>query len=131
METDRLRDYPVIILDSSILLSSIELKIDVEDEVDRIIPGGEIVVPSTVLDEVEAMRSAKARAAVKLARRFEILTIKSSEGVDSSLVEQAERTISAGREAVVATADKKLRCRLKERGIRTIFVRGRNRLELS
>ncbi len=131
MEIDRLRNYPVIILDSSILLSSIELKMDIEDEVDQILPGGEIVVPSTVLDEVECMRSSAARAAAKLARRFRIVHAREAEGVDNSLIDLAEQFIEGGREAIVATADKKLRISLKEREIKAILVRGRNRLELN
>lgn len=121
----------MIILDSSILLYSIKLKVDVEDGVDQILPGGEIVVPSTILDEIENMRSPAARAASEFARRFRIVNASPKGGVDNSLIELAEQFIKRGREAFVATADKRLRSHLKERGIRSILMRGRTRLELS
>jgi rRNA-processing protein FCF1 len=98
----------------------------------------ELILPTFVIDELEKISQnrnkkpktrTEARFALKLAQELcqeypqELSSVVS---VDEQIV-----TLAKELEAIVATNDQILRTTLKREGIPTIYLRGKNRLEIS
>lgn len=107
-----------VILDTNALMMPFQFGVDPEAEVNRIFGVARIVTLSSMLGELRrlAERRPEARAALRYAERFDILNTES--GGDDSLIEMAERL-----NAVVVTNDRRLRKRLRERGITVLYMR--------
>lgn len=98
----------------------------------------ELLIPDFVLDEIKNLVQMKnkkpkirreAQFALRLAQQLcqELPQSQSTNtSVDSQIISLAKQL-----GAIVATNDKKLRATLKKEGILTIYLRGKNRLELS
>ncbi len=113
-------------VDTNLLLRMARGGFPLEAEVDRLIPGARVVVPSSVvreLDSLVARRTAGSTVARGLADRFEAVATPRSG--DDGVVDVAART-----GGVVATADRALQRRSTERGIGVLAPRDRARLEL-
>lgn len=123
----------LIILDTSMLMLPLEKKINLSSEIERIIPKShKIVVPKIVLKELtellessSSVTTRKANFALNLSKNFTI--IDSQEGIHAD--EEIIR-LALEHKAIVATNDKKLRLRLREKGIAVISMHGKNRLSL-
>ncbi|MCK4747242.1 MAG: hypothetical protein KAT15_09410, partial [Bacteroidales bacterium] len=105
-----------------------QFKVNLEDEITSLLGGCEIVVPRVVLKELNKLQekgNKNAGAAMKYAERFETLKGPSGEIGDSSILAAAQ---SVG--GILVTSDRELIGRAKEKGLRVIFLRGRQRLEL-
>jgi rRNA-processing protein FCF1 len=115
-----------VLLDVNALLLPARTRFPLESEVDRLRPGATLVVPSSVLGELDRLvlqGVPGARTAAAFGRRFSRLP--SVGRGDSAIVEAAVRY-----RAWVVTADQELGERLRRRGINVLVPRDRNRLEL-
>ncbi len=124
-----------VILDSNFLLIPFQFGVNIfeaiEDLLDRNI---EFIVLPQIIEEVKRIAdgmgndSRGARLALKLIEeRCKVLDLEGIErlGVDESIVKAA---VKLG--AAVATNDKKLRMKLRSKGIPTIFLRERSHLDI-
>ena len=113
----------LVILDTNALLAQFQFRIDIKDELFRLLGAYEILIPSSVLDELDNVKDRYARVARKFAERFRVITTD-KKGDESILALAREmRTI-------VVTNDKALRKRLKTEGISVIYLRQKKYLAL-
>jgi len=132
MALDRVRGdkiHKTVILDSSAILMFFEFSVDWKKDLDRLLDGYHVVVPTTGVHELEilSMHSTgkkKVAAALKLIAKYDTIDEK-ADTVDESLIKIAEKT-----HGIVVTNDTELRKRLKNRGFPVIFLRGKKRLFL-
>ena len=126
-----------IILDTSFLLVPYQFKVDIIRGIEEIadIPYGLFILDRTI-DEIESIiRSQKgadrdaARFALEIIRKERISVIptenKTNKNVDDLLVEQADWNTD-----IVATQDKELKKRLREKKVRIIGLRQKNHLKI-
>lgn len=122
-----------IILDTNFLLLPFQLKIDIFDEIEKIIGRFEPIVLSTTLDELNKLsksRSAKmsrlASLAMDLSKKCKIMEVYAmpGESYDDVILRVAREN-----NCIVATNDRLLRKKLRKAGIATIFLRQRAYLE--
>jgi rRNA-processing protein FCF1 len=114
-------------LDTNILILVARSHIPLRDEVERLVPGAVIRVPSSVLGELDRLVEegvAGARVARSLAVRLP--TEPTPGRGDEGVLETAERV-----RATVVTADRGLAQRLSARGLDVLHPRDRSRLELT
>lgn len=117
-----------VIVDTNGLMVQAQFGVDVLDELGRL-GYDERIVPSAVLDELEALRK-KVKGADKmavavagaLAKRCKVVEAPGS--ADDVIVELAKEL-----DADVFTNDAALRKRLKAQGTRTVFMRSKHKLE--
>jgi len=98
----------------------------IEAEVERLCPGSDLAVPSSVVGELETLVRKGvpgARAAVALARTLPTLRVPGRG--DSAILRAALE-----QRAWVVTADRALASRLRSQGITVLVPRDRHRLEI-
>ena len=105
-----------VILDTNALLWQFRSKVNIENELNRLLGAYVIVIPTSVLTELENVRDRYVKAARKLAERYQIIATKLKG--DESIISLAQAL-----QAMVVTNDKELRKRLKEQGVTVIFMR--------
>jgi len=112
-----------VILDTNALMMPFEININLERELDRLLGAYEILVPSSIIDELKKLseKDKAASSALKLAERYTV--INTSKKGDFSIVHLAKEL-----KAVVVTNDKILRKILRNEGIQLIFLRGKDHL---
>jgi rRNA-processing protein FCF1 len=116
----------VVVLDTNMLMLAARRGFPFEAEIDRLVPGARLVVPSSAVRELDvliARRTAGSRAAREIAGHLGIESTPRSG--DAGVVDLAERT-----QGLVATADRELQRRLMERGVGVLAPRDRAHLEL-
>ena len=119
-------DRAPVLLDTNALLLASRVRFPLESEIHRWRPGARILVPNSVLGELERLEERGvpgARVAAALARRYAHLP-STSRG-DRAIVECAVR-----HRAWVVTADQELATALRSRGVNVLSPRDRHRLEL-
>lgn len=97
-----------------------------EEEVARLLPGAPLLIPASVVGELDGLAKSLtqgALAARALAERYRVVPTQTRG--DEGIIEAAVRS-----GAWVATADRELRRRLVLRGITTLVPRDRHRLEV-
>lgn len=124
-----------IILDSNFLLIPFQFKINIFEEIERLLEGPhEIIVTSGVLKELKRLSKGKkrgsfaARVALKIIEnnKEKIKLVKGNEKItDNEIIEIAARC----EEPVVCTNDIILRRRLKKQGIRCIVLKGKTKID--
>jgi len=114
-----------IIVDTNALFIPFQLKIRIEDELERLFGKVEIIVPESVINELYNLSKTNtiARAALKYAMKFRV--VKNEGSGDRAIVNLAIKTGYP-----VLTNDKRLKRILKAHGIRVIETRGMKRLEV-
>jgi len=121
MELSRNR---IVILDTSVLISIFEKKIDIRDEISAEIGKAELLVPRSVLRELEKLYSLSKGSKRRLAKAaidyiysvgFKIVESEDEEDVDKDLIILAKKF-----DAAVATLDKELINKLRKKGIEII-----------
>lgn len=112
-----------VILDTNALLMQFEFKIDLEGELFRILGAYEILIPSAVLNELKKIKDKHAMPALKLAEGYRVIV--SEKKGDESILSLAKEI-----DAVVVTNDRDLRKRLKENGLRAIYLRQKSYLAM-
>lgn len=124
-----------IFIDTNFFFIPFRFKVDIFAEFDRILDTSyEPILLSSVLEELknihekaEGKKKREASAVMELAKRCKM--IKSSligrESVDDLILRVAKEY-----NAVVATNDKALRHRLKQEGVRVLYLRAKSHLEI-
>jgi len=116
----------VVVLDANALMMPFQFGLNIDLELGRLVPGCEIVVPSSVVDELKAVlqktKDPHARSALSLAPKYRCIKVEGS--CDEAVLELARRL-----GAVVATNDRGLRARVQAAGLQVIGLRGKNHLE--
>jgi rRNA-processing protein FCF1 len=115
-----------VVLDTNVLFLVVRVGFPLEEEVDRALPGARLLVPGSVVGELEGLAKSLtpgAMAARALADRYEV--VATTERGDDGVLEAATTA-----HAWVATADRELRRRLSIRGITALVPRDRHRLEV-
>jgi len=120
----------VVLLDTSLMLDCVKLKLDVFTGLEGLMEGlFEVRVSEGVLGELRAMakgrgmKASEARVALALLEQ-KALVEKGGKAVDDWLVSRGKEL-----DAVVCTNDGELRTRLKKAGVRVVSIRGRSRLD--
>jgi hypothetical protein len=106
-------------------MSAARLKVDLVAELGRLAPGWEAVVPTSVLRELEGLGATRhAREARALSARLRAVDVEGER--DDALLRAA--TARPGR--AVLTNDRKLRARLRGRGVPVVYLRGKHKLDV-
>ena len=114
-------------MDANALMMPFQFGLNLDLEIGRLVPGCEIVVPSSVVDELKAVlektKDPHARSALSLAPKYRCINVEGSG--DEAVLELARRL-----GASVVTNDRGLRARAQAAGLDVIGLRGRNHLEI-
>jgi len=134
MASDRLwgdRDKgKIVVLDSSAAMMPFEFMIDLEDELTRILGKFHIVVPSSVFDELVRLSKKGRGRKIRLAKPA-LNLIKNYEKVETfENADDAVLNLALKFNGIVVTNDKELRRRVKERSLKTIYLRSKHTLVL-
>jgi len=120
-----------VLLDTSILLTSLELPFDLLGETERLLKAKvEFLIPQQVEDELQRLSKKQTSVGIRAARALEMAKKCKRLRVDSVTETKADDAlIMASREtkAIVATADSQLRIRLRSLNVPVLSLRG-NRL---
>lgn len=124
-----------VILDSNFLFIPSQFKIDIFEELMTLLNQRlEPVILSSTHQELQVMaekgspkRRKQASLALELAKKCRLVNIKKSAGETN---DDVILRIAAEWKSPVATNDRELRRKLRNRDIPVIFLRGKNRLEL-
>jgi len=130
MAFDRVRRDKIrkkVILDSSAILMFFEYSVDWEKELGRLLGTYDVVVPTSVVRELQILaqrtdRQKKAAAALKLIAKYETVDDNAT-SADDALLNIAVKT-----KGIVVTNDKELREELRSCRIPVIFLRGKKKL---
>ncbi len=114
------------VLDTSVLMLAYE-GVDVIGEIERVLESKpELVVTSRVVEELQRLASSQstrkrraARLALQLVERYCKVVSAKGETADDTIIDYVVRD----REAIVVTADRELRRRLRELGIPHIYYK--------
>ncbi len=124
--TDGPKRQPVV-LDANALMMPFQFSINIDIELERLLGSFEMVVPSSVIVELERVaavqKASDAKGALKLAQKYRMHEVAGT-GDDAVLAAACELG------AVLLTNDAGLRRRAREAGLRTVCLRGRSHLEL-
>ena len=112
-----------VILDTNALLMQFEFKINLKEELTKLLGAYEIQIPSSVLNELENLKDKYSSSAFEFALKYKV--IKTEKKGDESILTMAKEL-----NAVVVTNDRILRKRLKLNGIRVIYLRQKSYLAL-
>lgn len=105
-----------VVLDTNALLMPFEMKMNLDISVMRLLGDVEFVVPGPLIGELKHLDNKYAKAALELARRYEI--IPTEEKGDKAVIELALRT-----GGYVLTNDKELRGKLRKLKVPLIYLR--------
>jgi rRNA-processing protein FCF1 len=123
-----------VILDANFLLLPFQFKIDIFGEIEALIGRFEPVVLSTTLEELKKLSTKKsskisklALSALEVAGKCRLIEARANPGenYDDVLLRVARED-----NCLVATNDRKLREKLRENGVPTIFLRQRSYLQV-
>lgn len=113
-----------IILDTNFLMIPAKFKVDVFDELEKVINQKfRVVVPRTVVEELEKLSksrgrdAAAARVGLELVEKEGVEVVDTEKAGDEGILELAER------KCAVATVDKGLKTHLKKKKIPIIYLR--------
>jgi len=112
-----------VVLDTNALLMPFESKLNLDLELSRLLGNCEMYIPSSVLGELRRSKSKHARAALTLSRKYPV--VETPMLGDDGVIDVARRM-----DAFVVTNDALLRSRLRKQGLKTIFLRSNNHLEI-
>ena len=125
------RIHKTVILDSSAILMLFEFAIDLEKELTRLLGSYHIVIPTPIVRELEFLsengrgeKKAKAKASLKLIKKYDAINVDEKRGDDSILV------LAKKIDGIVVTNDKELRNRLKKLSLSVIFLRSKKKLAM-
>ncbi len=133
MASDRLRERKnrsIVVLDSSAAMMPFEFLVDLEKGLTRLLGKFRIIVSSSVLNELifltekgSGRKKRFAKPALDLIKDYEV--VDTNKNADDSVLELAVKM-----DGIVFTNDKELRKRAKKNSLKTIYLRGKNRLVL-
>lgn len=112
-----------VILDANALLAPFQFGIHLERELDRLLGSYEIVVPASVIRELEKLDNPHTKAALSLAGRY---TIGENKGVGDAVIVALAIKLNA----YVVTNDRPLGKFLRKKGLGVISMRQKKYLVL-
>ncbi|MBP3385479.1 MAG: twitching motility protein PilT [Candidatus Methanomethylophilaceae archaeon] len=112
-----------VVLDTNALLMPFEIKMNLDLALRDLLGEARIVVPGALVGELKHVKHRYAKAALALARKYEIIPTEYSG--DDAVVEVAFKT-----GGYVLTNDKELRRRLRKEGVPIIFLRSSTHLAI-
>lgn len=112
-----------VVLDTNALLMPFEIRINLDLALQELLGEARIVVPGPLVGELKHLDHRSAKAALALARKYEI--IPTEQTGDNAVVELAKKE-----NAYVLTNDKELRRRLRKERIPLIYLRSGTHLAL-
>lgn len=119
-----------VVLDTNALFYPFQFKIDIEDEIVGLIGSCDMIVPEVVVKELIGLRdngSTMAGAALRFSDRFRKQVSPSRPGMtadDAILVATKEV------DGILVTSDRELIEKARNAGVKVIFLKGRQKLEL-
>lgn len=113
----------IVVLDTNALLMPFEIKMNLDLALNDLLGDAKCVVPGPLIGELKHLDHKYAKAALELARKYEI--VQSAASGDDAVIEVAK---SLG--GYVLTNDKELRIRVRKLGIPVIFLRSSTHLIL-
>lgn len=121
--------HKTVILDSSAVIMCFEFSIDLEKELTRLLGSYHIVVPSSIIRELEFLskkgvgnKKIKAKASLKLVENYETVVVDEKNADDSLII------LAKMMNGVVVTNDKELRKRLRDASVSVVFLRAKKKL---
>ncbi len=132
MASDWLRQHrdTIVILDSNAILMLFEFSINLEKELTRLFGKFKIIIPGPVVNELQFLSEHEsgrkkfiAKPALKLIEKYDIVDADGKG--DQAILELAKKL-----NCVVLTNDKKLRDKIKELSLHTVYLRGKSKLVL-
>ena len=112
-----------VVLDTNALLMPFEMRMNLDIAVASLLGDVRMVVPGPMIGELKNLENKHSKAALSLARKYEILHTETSG--DDAIVEAAVRL-----DAYVLTNDKELKRRLRSLRIPLIYLRSNTHLVL-
>ncbi|MFO7677446.1 MAG: hypothetical protein R6V50_03570 [Thermoplasmatota archaeon] len=123
--------HKIILLDTSSILSCFEFSIDLEGELRRLLGSYTVMIPSSVIKELEVLsnkgdgvKSRNAKASLLFIKKYDVIDVE-EKNTDDSLIFLSKKI-----DAIVVTNDNMLRKRLKDKRQRVIFLRSKKQLEI-
>ena len=119
-----------IILDTNFLTIPYQFNVDIFEEIDRIMEEDyELITLDKVLEELKRMKKGKdaiaARIGLELIEKKNIKVINTDEKkVDNAIVKLANKDM------IVATNDRVLREKLKNKNVKVLYLRSKKHLEM-
>jgi len=121
-----------IILDSNFLTIPYQFNIDIFEEIDRIMEEEyELMTLDGVIEELKKIKKSKGKDAVaasiglELIKKKNVRIIKTDEkSVDNAIIKIADK------DTIVATNDRELRQKLKNKNVKSIYLRNKKYLEM-
>jgi len=114
-------------VDTSALLSILQLGIDIEDQLTGLVGRFELLIPRAVYDEIEALTKKPPKSRARLARTvLELISTKGWRILDHSPTLQGDQAIlelATKLQYPVLTFDLELRRKLRKHGVPVIFLR--------
>jgi rRNA-processing protein FCF1 len=109
----------MIILDTDFLINSIKYKVDIFKEIKEKYPKQTISIIDKTIEELKKINNSNAKASLKLIKikKLKIIKTKKDKIVDDLILEETKKT------DIVATQDRVLKRKLKNKGIKTITIR--------
>jgi rRNA-processing protein FCF1 len=112
-----------VILDTNVLIMHMEYRVNLEDELTRLLGAYEILIPSAVVWELKGISNKYSNLALKFIENFRIVdSVKKGD--------EAILSLACHLNAVVVTNDRELRAKLKECDLKVIYIRQRAYLEI-
>jgi len=117
-----------VVLDTNALFFPFKFSINLEEEILQLVGRCEIVVPDVAISELEKLRregNKEAGAANKFLERFDRLTCNPAMKGDAAILDAAKNV-----NGILVTSDKELIRKAKAEGLKVIFLRGKQRLQI-
>lgn len=114
---------PTVVLDTNALLMPFEIRLNLDLALKELVGDAHIVVPGPLIGELKKLNHRHAKAALKLARTYDIVHTESTG--DEAVVELALET-----GGYVLTNDKELRRKLRDKRVPLIYLRSGTHLVL-
>ncbi len=112
-----------VVLDSNFLLLPFQFRIDIFAELDKLLDVRyEVYVTKGVIEELKKIKSRHAKGALSVANKLRVIETEGS--VDEALLKLASK------EVIIATNDKFLKEKIKNKGAPVIYLRQRKYLAI-
>jgi len=123
-----------VLLDTNFLLIPIRFRVDILQELERLLVNPRIVVPSPVVDELRALSQRRktseqkeADFALRIVERCEVIE---AEPLPTESVDDLILRVASEQGLIVGTTDGGLRRRLRDRGVPVVYLRQRSFLDI-
>ena len=131
-DADASGDRPTVILDTNALMMPVECNVRLFEELERVVDGGEYLVPDAVRAELDKLADGNGAEATAAAVGRDLLDRCSITDTEADYADDAVLELAAREDVTHAvTNDNPLKRRLLDAGIPVISLRGRNKLGIT